>query len=215
MKKNNDCKYTVDNSSFNLIDLALKFTSSSMVLWLTIFSIFSIFYIQHKAESLQRFMYANDIEIEKSQLPLIANEKENFHFIWGNSSTFRIFFYFTTEAIINYLNDFDFNFHALNLLHFFFFVALVRYFYIYILFLLRELQRIESISNAPIFSHCSETFLGLTTIRAYNQESRFMEILFKRMEENNVSFVILNCSNRWLGIALVRFFLVTFYFDVW
>ncbi|XP_070506650.1 ATP-binding cassette sub-family C member Sur isoform X2 [Chironomus tepperi] len=66
----------------------------------------------------------------------------------------------------------------------------------------RELQRIESISNAPIFSHCSETFLGLTTIRAYNQESRFMEILFKRMEENNVSFVILNCSNRWLGIAL-------------
>ena len=69
----------------------------------------------------------------------------------------------------------------------------------------RELQRIESISNAPVFSHFSETFLGLTTIRAYNQESRFMEMLFKRMEENNVSFVILNCSNRWLGIALVNF----------
>lgn len=32
-----------------------------------------------------------------------------------------------------------------------------------------------------------------------------MEMLFKRMEENNVSFVILNCSNRWLGIALVNF----------
>lgn len=69
----------------------------------------------------------------------------------------------------------------------------------------RELQRIESISNSPVFSHFGETFLGLTTIRAYNQESRFMEMLFKRMEENNVSFVILNCSNRWLGIALVNF----------
>lgn len=32
-----------------------------------------------------------------------------------------------------------------------------------------------------------------------------MEILFKRMEANNVAFVILNSSNRWLGIALVRF----------
>lgn len=31
-----------------------------------------------------------------------------------------------------------------------------------------------------------------------------MEMLFKRMEANNVAFVILNSSNRWLGIALVR-----------
>ncbi|CRK93047.1 CLUMA_CG006615, isoform A [Clunio marinus] len=66
----------------------------------------------------------------------------------------------------------------------------------------RELQRIESMSSAPIISHFSETILGLTTIRAYNQESRFMEMLFKRMEANNVAFVILNSSNRWLGIAL-------------
>jgi ABC-type multidrug transport system fused ATPase/permease subunit len=93
-----------------------------------------------------------------------------------------------------------FNFHPLNLVHFHsFFPSL----FLLILFHFRELQRIESISNAPIFSHFSETFLGLTTIRAYNQESRFMEILFKRMEENNVSFVILNSSSRWLGIALV------------
>lgn len=32
-----------------------------------------------------------------------------------------------------------------------------------------------------------------------------MEMLFKRMEANNVAFVILNSSNRWLGIALVRY----------
>jgi hypothetical protein len=31
-----------------------------------------------------------------------------------------------------------------------------------------------------------------------------MEMLFERMEANNVAFVILNSSNRWLGIALVR-----------
>lgn len=89
----------------------------------------------------------------------------------------------------------NFNFHALNLLFFFFH---------FFRLLLRELQRIESISSAPVISHFSETILGLTTIRAYNQESRFMEMLFERMEANNVAFVILNSSNRWLGIALVR-----------
>lgn len=88
----------------------------------------------------------------------------------------------------------NFNFHALNLPSFSSFN-----------FIFRELQRIESISSAPVISHFSETILGLTTIRAYNQESRFMEMLFKRMEANNVAFVILNSSNRWLGIALVRF----------
>lgn len=101
---------------------------------------------------------------------------------------------FSSELTINYLND-----SILIFLHSIFLLTL---------FCHRELQRIESCSSAPVISHFSETILGLTTIRAYNQESRFMEILFKRMEANNVAFVILNSSNRWLGIALVRLLLV-------
>ncbi|XP_037038028.1 ATP-binding cassette sub-family C member Sur isoform X2 [Bradysia coprophila] len=66
----------------------------------------------------------------------------------------------------------------------------------------RELQRIESITSSPIISHFSETIEGVATIRAYSQESRFMEILFKHIEANNITFITLNCSNRWLGIAL-------------
>lgn len=66
----------------------------------------------------------------------------------------------------------------------------------------RELQRIENITCSPIISHFSETIQGVSTIRAFNQETRFMEILFKRMESNNIAFIILNTSNRWLGIAL-------------
>ncbi|XP_062546541.1 ATP-binding cassette sub-family C member Sur [Armigeres subalbatus] len=66
----------------------------------------------------------------------------------------------------------------------------------------RELQRLESLTYSPIISHFSETIDGLTTIRAYQQESRFTETLFQRLEANNVAQVILNCSNRWLGIAL-------------
>ncbi|XP_065358147.1 ATP-binding cassette sub-family C member Sur [Calliphora vicina] len=66
----------------------------------------------------------------------------------------------------------------------------------------RELQRIENSTNSPVISHLSETIQGVTTIRAYNQESRFTEILFRRLEENTIAFTILNTSNRWLGISL-------------
>ncbi|XP_046866471.1 ATP-binding cassette sub-family C member Sur [Drosophila willistoni] len=66
----------------------------------------------------------------------------------------------------------------------------------------RELQRIENSTNSPVISHLSETIQGVTTIRAYNQESRFTEILFKRLEANTIAFTILNTSNRWLGISL-------------
>lgn len=44
-----------------------------------------------------------------------------------------------------------------------------------------------------------------------------MEILFRRMEANNIAVIILNTSNRWLGVALVwnpfrlSFFLFLFY----
>ena len=85
-------------------------------------------------------------------------------------------------------------------------------FKIYFFTIYRELQRIESITNSPILAHFSETMQGVTTIRAYNQESRFMEMIFKKMEANNVAFILLNSCNRWLGIALVNGILVSILF---
>lgn len=38
-----------------------------------------------------------------------------------------------------------------------------------------------------------------------------MEILFKRMEANNIAVIILNTSNRWLGIALVKCVLISIF----
>lgn len=67
----------------------------------------------------------------------------------------------------------------------------------------RELQRLDSITSSPILSHFAETIQGVITIRAYNQEGRFMEMLFKRMEANNIAVIMQNTCNRWLGIALV------------
>lgn len=64
----------------------------------------------------------------------------------------------------------------------------------------------ENITSSPILSHFAETIQGVATIRAYNQESRFMEMLFKHMEANNIAVIIQNTSNRWLGIVLVCIF---------
>lgn len=61
----------------------------------------------------------------------------------------------------------------------------------------------ESITSSPILTHFAETIQGVATIRAYNQESRFMEILLKRMEANNIAVIMQSTSNRWLGISLV------------
>ncbi|XP_033235782.1 ATP-binding cassette sub-family C member Sur isoform X5 [Drosophila pseudoobscura] len=66
----------------------------------------------------------------------------------------------------------------------------------------RELQRIENSTNSPVISHLSETIQGVTTIRAYNQQARFTEILFRRLEANTIASALLNTSNRWLGISL-------------
>ncbi|KAL5292357.1 Sur family protein [Megaselia abdita] len=66
----------------------------------------------------------------------------------------------------------------------------------------RELQRLENISASPIISHFAETINGVVTIRAFNQEFNFTEALFRKLDQNSVAFIILNSSNRWLGISL-------------
>lgn len=113
---------------------------------------------------------------------------------------------FLLNAFLNRLHQWwcsFFLYHFFVCVLLFIFFSLLFIIFSIVLFFHRELQRIESITSAPILSHFIETIQGLTTIRAYNQESRFMEMLFKRMEANNVAFIILNTSNRWLGIALV------------
>lgn len=66
----------------------------------------------------------------------------------------------------------------------------------------RELQRLDSITRSPIFSHFSETLGGLTTIRAFSHQQRFADLLFKRLDCHTNVFLIMNAGNRWLGIAL-------------
>ncbi|KAG8232068.1 hypothetical protein J437_LFUL011614 [Ladona fulva] len=66
----------------------------------------------------------------------------------------------------------------------------------------RELQRLDSITRSPIFSHFSETLGGLATIRAFGHQGRFSKELAARIDSHTNAFLIVNTANRWLGIAL-------------
>ncbi|RNA36438.1 multidrug resistance-associated 1 [Brachionus plicatilis] len=67
---------------------------------------------------------------------------------------------------------------------------------------MRQLKRMESASKSPIFSHFSETLTGVTTIRAYNSQNRFIKIMQNHVDENLLFFFPNNISNRWLALRL-------------
>jgi len=66
----------------------------------------------------------------------------------------------------------------------------------------RELKRLDSVTRSPIYSHFSETLVGVPTIRAYQQEQRFIKENEKRVDDNHRAFFFLWVSNRWLSIRV-------------
>ncbi|XP_017788164.1 PREDICTED: ATP-binding cassette sub-family C member Sur [Habropoda laboriosa] len=66
----------------------------------------------------------------------------------------------------------------------------------------RHLQTLDASTRWPITTHFSETLCGLATIRASKQETRFTEQAMKCLDSNTNAFLLLNSSNRWLGITL-------------
>lgn len=66
----------------------------------------------------------------------------------------------------------------------------------------RELQRIDSITRAPVLSHFSDTLGGLVTIRAFREQNRFINQLCEKIDANTTAFLILQSGCRWLGVSL-------------
>lgn len=80
----------------------------------------------------------------------------------------------------------------------------------------RDLKRIESVQKSPLFQQFGETLAGITTIRAYGEEQRFIRDNMLRINTHSRPFIYLWATNRWLSFrmdligTLVCFFAGTF-----
>jgi ABC-type multidrug transport system fused ATPase/permease subunit len=76
----------------------------------------------------------------------------------------------------------------------------------------RDLKRIESIQRSPLYQQFGETLSGVSTIRAYGDERRFVRDNLQMVDDHNRPFFYLWACNRWLSFrvdsvgALVSFF---------
>uniref|UniRef100_A0A8B9G8H3 Canalicular multispecific organic anion transporter 1 n=1 Tax=Amazona collaria TaxID=241587 RepID=A0A8B9G8H3_9PSIT len=66
----------------------------------------------------------------------------------------------------------------------------------------RQLRRVDSVTRSPIYSHFGETVSGLSVIRAYGHQARFLQQNEITMDINQKAVYSWIISNRWLAIRL-------------
>ncbi|CAH1759566.1 2715_t:CDS:10 [Entrophospora sp. SA101] len=64
----------------------------------------------------------------------------------------------------------------------------------------RELKRLDSITRSPIYSHFTETLVGIATIRAFGATKRFMKEMLTGIDTNSRPFFYGWIIKRWLQI---------------
>ncbi|KAF3056550.1 ATP-dependent bile acid permease [Daldinia childiae] len=64
----------------------------------------------------------------------------------------------------------------------------------------RDLKRLESVNRSPLFQQFGETLSGVTTIRAYGDERRFIRENLTKINTQSRPFIYLWAANRWLAI---------------
>lgn len=63
----------------------------------------------------------------------------------------------------------------------------------------RDLKRLESVYRSPLFQQFGETLSGMTTIRAYGEERRFIRDNLSKINKQSRPFIYLWACNRWLA----------------
>nr|XP_056705308.1 ATP-binding cassette sub-family C member 2 [Euleptes europaea] len=66
----------------------------------------------------------------------------------------------------------------------------------------RQLRRLDSVTRSPIYSHFSETVSGLSVIRGYRHQERFLLHNEKIVDINQKCVYSWIISNRWLAVRL-------------
>ncbi|XP_014108153.1 PREDICTED: multidrug resistance-associated protein 1 isoform X1 [Pseudopodoces humilis] len=66
----------------------------------------------------------------------------------------------------------------------------------------RQLKRLESVSRSPVYSHFNETLLGVSVIRAFEEQKRFIKQNDMKVDENQKAYYPSIIANRWLAVRL-------------
>jgi ATP-binding cassette subfamily C (CFTR/MRP) protein 1 len=66
-----------------------------------------------------------------------------------------------------------------------------------------KLKRLDSVSRSPVFSHLGETLNGISTIKAYQVEERFLNTIHKRIDDNNQFFYPINVLEWYFNFELI------------
>ncbi|XP_017922899.2 multidrug resistance-associated protein 1 isoform X1 [Manacus vitellinus] len=66
----------------------------------------------------------------------------------------------------------------------------------------RQLKRLESVSRSPVYSHFNETLLGVSIIRAFEEQKRFIKQNDMKVDENQKAYYPSIVANRWLAVRL-------------
>ncbi|CAF1022216.1 unnamed protein product, partial [Didymodactylos carnosus] len=66
----------------------------------------------------------------------------------------------------------------------------------------RQLRRLDSITRSPVYSNFSETIQGLSSIRAYNAQQRFINLSDYLLDKNQSCYLASCVTNRWLSLRL-------------
>uniref|UniRef100_A0A8C8SRC5 Multidrug resistance-associated protein 1 n=1 Tax=Pelusios castaneus TaxID=367368 RepID=A0A8C8SRC5_9SAUR len=66
----------------------------------------------------------------------------------------------------------------------------------------RQLKRLESVSRSPVYSHFNETLLGVSVIRAFEEQKRFIHQSDLKVDENQKAYYPSIVANRWLAVRL-------------
>lgn len=66
----------------------------------------------------------------------------------------------------------------------------------------REIKRLDSLGRSVMFSHFSETLNGITTIKGYNDEERFIKTMKTSVDKMNSAYYLTLVNQRWLTLRL-------------
>ncbi|KAF2069284.1 hypothetical protein CYY_009397 [Polysphondylium violaceum] len=85
-----------------------------------------------------------------------------------------------------------------------FFALAILYYFIQQVYLRssREIKRMESVSRSPIFSCISESYNGISTIRAFNEHVAFIQNFQTKLNLNLRLFFYNFSTQRWIGLRL-------------